>query len=86
MVIVLALTVPGVLFCVWFELALLRDESVCAVAYHIEFKDILQESPQAIPRRSRAGPCLYRPDASDVRSHDCLRAILRTPEVRNGER
>jgi hypothetical protein len=44
-VIVLALTVPGVLFCVWFELALLRDESICAVAYHIEFKDILQESP-----------------------------------------
>ena len=49
-VIVLALTVPGVLFCVWFELALLRDESVCAVAYHIEFKDILQDSPPGDPQ------------------------------------
>jgi hypothetical protein len=78
-VIVLALTVPGVLFCVWFELALLRDESVCAVAYHIEFKDILQDSLQSIPRRSRPGTCLYQPDASDVRCHDCLRVILRTP-------
>ena len=57
-VIVLALTVPGVLFCVWFELALLRDESVCAVAYHVEFKDILQDSPPGDPQEE---PCWTLP-------------------------
>jgi hypothetical protein len=57
-VIVFALTVPGVLFCVWFELALLRDESICAVVYHIEVKDILQDSSPGDPQEE---PCWTLP-------------------------
>jgi len=73
----------SVIFLVCVEIALLLDCRVPHVMYIVQFRDVLLDSEWAIKRRSRAGPCLYRPDIDHVSGNDRLRALLRAPELRN---